>query len=50
MEKKEYVFPWSQVRSIRLQFNAMSPASVDTISDSGLPSLESDDNTLGWLD
>ena len=50
MKKKVYLSPWSQERELRLQFNAMSPAVVDTVSDNGLPQLDSDDNTLGWLD
>ncbi len=50
MKKKVYLSPWSQERELRLQFNAMSPAVVDSISDNGLPQLDSDDNTLGWLD
>ena len=50
MKKKVYLSPWSQDRELRLQFNAMSPAVVDTVSDNGLPQLDSDDNTLGWLD
>ena len=50
MKKKEYITPWSKERLIRLQFNAMSPAVVDSISDDGLPQLDSDDNTLGWIE
>ena len=50
MKKKEYTSPWSKERLIRLQFNAMSPATVDTITDDGLPQLDSDDTTLGWIE
>ena len=50
MKKKVYVSPLSRIRSIQLEFNAMSPAAVDTVSDQGLPGLTSDDSTLGWLD
>lgn len=50
MEKKKYVFPWSQTMSVQIQTNWMSSGAVDTISDSGLPGLESDDTTLGWID
>ena len=50
MKKKEYVFPWSSVQLIRLQDNWMASALVNTISDEGLPGLESDDTTLGWID
>ena len=50
MKKKDYHSPWSTEKALRLQFNAMSPASVDTISDEGLPSLERDDTTLGWTE
>ena len=49
MKKKNYSSPWSSVKALRLQANAMSPASVDTISDEGLPSLDQDDTTLGWI-
>ena len=50
MKKKTYVSPWSRSRSVQLQFNWMSSGSVDTVSDSGLPSLENDNDTLGWID
>ena len=49
MVKKNYISPWSTEKALRLQFNAMSPASVDTISDNGLPGLSEDDSTLGWI-
>ena len=50
MKKKEYLSPWSRERELLLQFNAMSPATVDTISDDGLPTLSEDDSTLGWIE
>ena len=49
MVKKNYISPWSTEKALRLQFNAMSPATVDTIYDDGLPQLGSDDSTLGWV-
>lgn len=50
MKKKMYVSPLSQIHAIRLQQGAMSPAPVDTIYDEGLPGLDADDTTLGWID
>ena len=50
MQKKEYISPWGRVRPIQLQFNAMSAGAVDNVSDQGLPGLESDNTTLGWID
>ena len=50
MEKKNYVFPRSHVMKIWLQDNWMASGSVTSVSDQGLPDLDVDDTTLGWLD
>ncbi len=50
MKKKEYIFPWNRIAEVRFQSNVMSAGTVDSISDNGLPKLDSDDSTLDWID
>ena len=49
MEKKSYASPRSKELATCRLLNAMSPAPVDSLNDQGLPSLESDNTTLDWI-
>ena len=50
MKKKVYIAPWNWTTLVQFQSNVMSAGTVDSISDNGLPKLESDDSTLDWID